>query len=289
VSPLEVTFFKDKAARRQYPRTIAADSLAQRIRDVSARTKGELPLLKLARYGDARSDKGSLRHDANVVEITGIEADYDAEIVNFDAAVEIAQKAGLAAILYTSPSHTPAAPRWRVLCPTSCDLPPVERARLVSRLNGVFGGILARESWTLSTAYYYGRIAGNPAPQVAIVDGTPIDELDELDRIAIGKPVTARSPATSVWAVTGIVQTRLDQRRLEGLLRRLKFAPEHQRNDVLHWGACRLGEAIANGQIDADTAGKLLLLRYTPACRSGRAAARSTAASGERRDDGVDE
>jgi hypothetical protein len=43
----------------------------------------------------------------------------------------------------------------------------------------------------------------------------------------------------------------LDQRRLEGVLRKIKFAPESQRNSSLFWGACRLGEAVHRGEIAA--------------------------------------
>jgi hypothetical protein len=48
--------------------------------------------------------------------------------------------ADLAALIYETPSHSPGKPRWRVVCPTSGDLPPSERERLVARLNGVLGG-----------------------------------------------------------------------------------------------------------------------------------------------------
>jgi hypothetical protein len=52
---------------------------------------------------------------------------------------------------------------------------------------------------------------------------------------------------------------RLDQRRLEGLLRKVKFAPESQRNTSLFWGACRFGEAITRGEIDVAVATAALL------------------------------
>jgi len=73
----------------------------QRIAEMVAPEKARLPWLKLGRFGQMRSDKNSLRHDANLLAITGIEADYDGEKISFDEAVEIAEKAGLAAIIYT--------------------------------------------------------------------------------------------------------------------------------------------------------------------------------------------
>ena len=144
----------------------------------------------LAKDGPVRhcsQRKNSLRHDDNVLAISGIEGDYDGERVSFDDAVEIAEKADLACIIYTSPSHTVAKPRWRVLCPTSRELPPSDRAVMMARLNGLYRGIFAVESWTLSQSYYYGHLVGCEH-RVEVLDGTCIDRLDELDQIAKGKP-----------------------------------------------------------------------------------------------------
>jgi Primase C terminal 2 (PriCT-2) len=68
-------------------------------------------------------------------------------------------------------------------------LPPDHHDHMMSRLNGVLGGVLAPESWTLSQAYYYGAVEGRPEPHIEIVDGTAtLDRCDELDETAIGKP-----------------------------------------------------------------------------------------------------
>jgi hypothetical protein len=85
----------------------------------SAATKEALPLLKLGRFGDRRSARNSLRHDGNMMVITGIEGDHDAGTMTLDQAAERLTAAGITAILYTTPSHSPVRPRWRVLCPTS--------------------------------------------------------------------------------------------------------------------------------------------------------------------------
>jgi hypothetical protein len=185
---LTVTFFDDYAAQTKREERVALAELAQRIRDTTASAKASLPWLKLARFGNTKTLKGSLRHDANVIAITGVEADYDGEELGFDAAIDIAEKAGLGCILYTSPSHTDARPRWRVLAPVRRAAAPPDRARFVARLNGLYRGVFAVESWTLSQSYYLGAVAGNPAHRVELVEGQCIDELDELDLIAIGKP-----------------------------------------------------------------------------------------------------
>ena len=75
----------------------------------------------------------------------------------FAEAVEILQNAGVEAIVYTSPSHTDAAPRWRILCVFSCELSPDRRQHMLGRLNGLFRGVLAEESWTLSQDLLFRR------------------------------------------------------------------------------------------------------------------------------------
>ena len=85
--------------------------------------------------------------------------------------------AGILAIIYTSPSHTEASPRWRVLAPLSQPWWVRPRGRFLARLNGVFGGVFANESWTLSQSYYYGSVKWNPSHRVVLLDGTPIDRI----------------------------------------------------------------------------------------------------------------
>ncbi len=186
-----VTTFKDFAAATKHEQPWSLRTLAPRIRTITAVKKSSLPWLKLARFGDIRTDKNSLRHDGNVLAITGIEADYDAERMPVAAAVEKLEKAGILSMVYTSPSHTEDTPRWRVLCPTSTELPPDRRAKLMGRLNGLFDGIFSGESWTLSQAYYFGSVNHAPSHVVELIDGTPIDDHDELDAIWTGKPNTS--------------------------------------------------------------------------------------------------
>ncbi len=49
--------------------------------------------------------------------------------------------------------------------------------------------------WTLSQAYYFGSVNHSPAHRVELVDGEPIDDLDELDQIAIGPAEPPRGRA----------------------------------------------------------------------------------------------
>ncbi len=58
----------------------------------------------------------------------------------------------------------------------------------MARLSGLFGGIFARESWTLSQSYYFGSVRNNPSHRVAVIEGVCIELADELDADAIGRP-----------------------------------------------------------------------------------------------------
>jgi RecA-family ATPase len=161
--------------------------LGDLILKTSKKSKDRLPWLKLATFGNKRTVKNCLRHNGNVLEIRGVEADYDAGKIGFDDAVEIARKAGLKALLYTSASYTDAAPKWRIVLPTSRPLPPGEREKLVARVNGLYGGIFDGASFTLSQSYYFGAVGHNPAHRVEVVAGDFIDQRDDLDAGAIYK------------------------------------------------------------------------------------------------------
>jgi hypothetical protein len=198
-----MTTFKNLAATTKHEEALTMLSLKERLLTTTASVKRRLPLLKLARFGnektplvqkDGKWTGGCLRHDANMQALIGLEADYDEEKVSFDFAVGTLNKSGILAIVYTSPSHTPDKPHWRVLCFFSTEYSPDRRDDFMARLNGLFGGIFCNASWPLSQSYYLGRIGNNPAHRVELIDGTPIDLHGKLDVIAIGRPGKAANP-----------------------------------------------------------------------------------------------
>src|SRR5271168_2378279 len=161
-----ITIFPNFGASSKREEELSVAKLTDRITRATAPRKADLPWLKMARFGDLRTKVGSLRHDRNVLAITGVEADYDGEDIGVDKAVKILQDGSILAIIYTSPRHCEDAPRWRVLCPFSREYSPEQRSAFLDRLNGLFGGIFSPESWTLSQSYYYGSVAKNPSHQV---------------------------------------------------------------------------------------------------------------------------
>jgi hypothetical protein len=161
-------------------------------------SKDKCPWIKLASFGTKRSAAGSLRTNKNLTAIYGIEADYDGEKVTMESAVCTLETYGIRAMLYPSPSNTASKPRWRVLCPLSKQHPPNARAALVARVNGALGGILAGESFTLSQGYFFGATPTSDYQVRLTFDdaakGACIDELDDLDDIAIGKRGVKENP-----------------------------------------------------------------------------------------------
>lgn len=164
------------------------EQLKELIETTVAAKKEDLPSGKLATFGTLPSPPdangkggGSLRWDGNVLTVTGIDVEHDGGQMPFQEALDRLNAAGIIAILHTTPSHTTAHPRWRIWLPFSKPLPPHMRARMVNRVNGLLGGILARESWTLSQCFYFGRVDG-VSFEIAVGDGDEyVDEADELD------------------------------------------------------------------------------------------------------------
>jgi hypothetical protein len=214
------TIFKDKTGTHQVAHSAAWSDIANTVREAKpSRSKDQSPLLKLASFGTAKTTNGCYRTDENMLCIGGIEGDYDSGAVTLEAAKDMLERHGVQAILYTSWSHTPDRPRWRVLCPTSKPLPPHDRKRLVARLNGALGGILAPESFTLSQAYFYGRNRAAEYQFAATFDdpdeGSCIDLLDDLDRVAQGRTRAGSNGKARAWvpgAVTIDAQMKLDLR-----------------------------------------------------------------------------
>lgn len=265
--PVQVTFFPDFAAATKREVSICLHELADQIITTNASSKGKLPWLKLGTFGDLRSEGRSLRNNDNVQTITGIEADYDAEVVGFDEARDTLLNAGVEALLYTSPSHTEAAPRWRVLCRFSESKPPEQRDFYMARLNGLFGGILARESWTLSQSFYFGAVNHNPDHRAETIVGTPIDLMPELDAGAIGKPkakagngVANERPAG--WARQSYVvasDLRLEAYRLAVLDALRRQATDGQKHVQLRSAALALGGVQAASGFADDQAVQWLM------------------------------
>jgi hypothetical protein len=230
---IRITFFKDQFAASLITEDMTLQELGERILNTAAATKNALPWLKGARFGAKKKPKSSgkdptsLRWDGNVTGVDLIELDYDQEVMSLDEAVATINAMNVRALIYTTPSHTKNAPRWRLLLPTSSQLRPEMRAKLCARVNGRFGNIFASESFVLSQSYYFGLARNNTAPdhRVEIIDGRMIDQcIDDLYRFeACGYPHHDRFECPRIagtwpsglcrsahWVDAGFIETKLN-------------------------------------------------------------------------------
>lgn len=81
---LPLTVFRDTTGRTKQDMRRSLVEIASAIPSRVAARKAGLPLIKLATFGGALSAKGSLRHDANVRAVEGVEGDHDAGSVSVE-------------------------------------------------------------------------------------------------------------------------------------------------------------------------------------------------------------
>lgn len=169
--------------------------------------------IKLAAFGDTKTNKKCLRHDANVVAVSGIEVDYDAGVMPPDAAAAIFEAANIEALIYTSASHTIEKPRWRGLFPLSKDITGSteemreERKQMVRRIDFLLGEVLAPESYVLSQSFYFGVVGSQEeAGLFDIIEckGRYIDLCDEL-------PCGVNNAKAATGAATPQIANMLDK------------------------------------------------------------------------------
>jgi hypothetical protein len=113
---IEATLFPDERAQSKTEWRGSLGELVGKIRQTSETSKGELPFLKLAVFGDKRSDKNCLRHMGNQRQITGAVGDYDAGKISFAEAEERVRKAGSQRCCTRQPAIPPtsrAGGSWR--------------------------------------------------------------------------------------------------------------------------------------------------------------------------------
>ena len=186
------TWFPDSSGQSCQHFQMSWPEFIESLRTINEADKEHAALIKLAAFGVKRTSKGSLRHNANVQTIYGLEGDYDAGNITPEEAIERLERHHLRAVVVTTHRHTPEKPRWRVYAPLGDAIQPNDRADYLSCLNGALGGILADESWRLSQCYYIGKPTSGEYQVLHTFDdpneGYTLDELDPAERaeLAIG-------------------------------------------------------------------------------------------------------
>ena len=248
-SPVAVTLFNNRTGTRIVDRTPhSLRDLARRIGDLRSCSKDGMGHIKLGAFGNRKSRNGSYRHNGNHLSVSGIEADYDAGEVSAEEAAETLTSAGVAAMIYTTPSNGQPGKghRWRVLCPFARERSPAERRRHVAVLNGALGGILAAESFKAAQGFAFGQVRSGPRVAVELVEGRFLDEVDDIAPIdPRGETTPAAAPETAEDLSWDAGRVARAQAMLRGASERLGET-EAERNDACCREAFHMGGLVAN-------------------------------------------
>lgn len=169
MNTLPLTIFKDRNAFEKRDVDLSWDDFCARLDPgvvVEHDAKAHCALIKLAQFGEDKSERGSYRHDRNLIALSGAECDYDGETLMPRKAALMLADAGIKSLVCTSPGHMPDAPRFRVFVPFddvvrgAPEVLAAVRREAVEKVNGVLGGVLSSESFTASQPFYYGRVKG---------------------------------------------------------------------------------------------------------------------------------
>lgn len=177
---IRFTVFPDPKARSLRAESLTWPDFCGWLESQPAGPKTTAELIKLATFTHKANPKGCLRYDAAMAEVYGVEGDYDAGLISPDHALGLLNAANLRAVVVTTHSHSPDAPRWRVFAPLATPQKPETRRTLVAALDGVLGGILAPESYTMSQSYYVGRPVDGEYLLLRTTGTRYIDECPEL-------------------------------------------------------------------------------------------------------------
>lgn len=138
------------------------------------RTKTDMPLFSFTKF------KEDYRTKANAGMVHAVIVEHDGEYLEPEKAADIMRDSGIASIVYTTPSHSWDAPRFRLVVRLSKPTERNEHNRMVRVLNHLLDGALARESLDVEREWFYGRVEGSEYTCIA-VDGAPLDEVLVLD------------------------------------------------------------------------------------------------------------
>ena len=262
-----LTIFPDTYAKAKTEQELTLPQLAELISNEVKRDKSRLPWLKMATFGNILSMRGkSYRSDDNVTSISGIEIDYDGDAASDtyqltpEAAIARFNDLGVRALVYTTASHRQPGKgeRWRALLPLSVavtsDIKAI-REKMVARVNGVFDGQIDQHaSFTLSQAFYYGKVRGKAEHFACHFNAAEyfIDNCDDLDEGALPKQSATARAAAKAPRVGGQGHTIPE---LQGMLDAMKASGEDFHEVVMIVTASLAGKRWSREDIELFIAG----------------------------------
>ena len=144
---------------------------------IKSANKEDLPL-----FSGAHWPKNSRAAGNEPLSVWSVIVEHDAgsyalnpRAMSYDEAMQRLRTWGIKALIYTSPSHSPEAPRWRIVCGLNDEILPSQHVTFVAALNGVLDGVLASESADIKRAWFYGRCGEAEEYRSEEVEGQPLD------------------------------------------------------------------------------------------------------------------
>jgi hypothetical protein len=125
--------------------------------------------------------KNNHRNKDNFEKAYAVMVDYDEGKMSIEEAAKRIENNGLKDFLYTSASHTPEHPRWRVIAPLHNPVDYNGYYALVGALNSILGGGIDKGSFEAERFYYAGKVESTKGNyQALFVPGIEIDFLNDF-------------------------------------------------------------------------------------------------------------
>lgn len=168
--PTPLTRFSDLSGNDPLEITLAWAGLKRMFVNMAPKyvAKDAMPLISGGKFGTQFTAKGSARHDGNVLCIRVLVVDVDDWPFPVEEAMERLRLAGVAAVLFTTPSHMVvkgngiAGARFRLVLPLSTPTDHAGMTVAMNRVNELLDGHVAPESWKPAQSYYCGRLLHGP-------------------------------------------------------------------------------------------------------------------------------
>jgi hypothetical protein len=182
--PLPLTIFENHLSKTGKSRTLSLRTFAEEVRgcvitEETAYLAPEMvtpqtlhPLVKLGTF------KGNKRSTETLVQVSGVELDYDDGIVGPEVAEAAFRAAGVAALVYTSRSFVDedGKRKWRVLLPLRKPVTAGEREGWALAAANILNLPLDRASFTRAQIFFFAGIGGRER-RVLLVDGKFLDDV----------------------------------------------------------------------------------------------------------------
>ena len=135
-------------------RDVTAEELATIIRNVrEVPRKADAPLVTLVTYRDGATSRAIADIEAAHAVYGDIDGGFDSEV--FEGGMAELARMGAQVVAYQTFSHTPAAPRWRIVVLLDEPALPNEYRACWEGLNAIFGGMLDGNAKDCSRLNYW--------------------------------------------------------------------------------------------------------------------------------------